>query len=314
MSFSYQVKKELCTVPLKAPHCMQAELAGMLHMGSMLTLGAGGMQLRIHTEHPDAVSRAVSLFRSLYGFTCDLSVKGGQLKKKDTYVISVSGKERVFRLLSDCALQLEGGIGVDTEKLSSLVSRDCCRTAFLRGAFLGSGSISNPEKIYHLEFVANMQELAYSLWNIMSSYTKHARITSRRDCYVVYVKEIESIIALLTRMGAHSSILELENIRIVKDIRNNVNRQINCESANIDKTVRSALRQVEDIRLVLRVIGRDRLSPPLLEAAELRLTHPEASLSELAALLGGVSRSGINHRLRRLCQMAQELRDSGEAR
>ena len=179
----------------------------------------------------------------------------------------------------------------------------------MRGVFLACGSISNPQKIYHLEFVVNTEELASSLLNILNGYSLNAKIVQRKQLFVVYLKGVDHIITLLTLIGAHSSVLQLEDIRIIKDMRNNVNRQVNCETANLSKTVNAAYRQLENIRLIEQTVGLQSLSPLLQEVAQARQENPEASLSEIAELLGmPASRSAINHRFRKLDQIAQSLR------
>lgn len=312
MSFSAAVKRELSCVSLKNSHCNLAELSGMIYMAGMITLGSGGLSLKINTENNDVVRRAIALFKSVFSIHCQLSKKTGQLKKKDTFVIQVSGRETVLGILKEIGLCFSGGIRLVEDRFLQIVEEDCCQKSFLRGAFLGSGSISDPTKIYHLEFVVNLKEFAQPLLNILNRQSLPAKLSHRKDDYIVYLKEIEGIITFLTLTGAHASVLELENIRILKEIRNNVNRRINCDNANIDRTVRSGTRQAEDIRLIAQEMGLEALPPALKEAAELRLAHPEASLIELADLSGGISRSGMNHRLKKLEQIAHTLRNAKE--
>lgn len=286
---------------------MRAELAGMVQMSASIALGSSGLRLVLQTEHTDVVTRAMSLLKRLYTIDASLAQRSQQLKRKSTYLVEVSGRELVLRILEDLALRLHAGIGVDAQQFEALVARDCCRAAFLRGAFLGSGSISDPNKIYHTEFVVSMQEFALPLLNILNRYDLNGKLTVRKGSYIVYLKEIENMIRLLTLTGAHSSVLELENIRILKEIRNNVNRQLNCDNANIDRTINSAMDQVRCIRKIADTVGLQTLPTGLRQTAELRLANPEASLTELAALSGGTTRSGINHRLRRINQIAQTI-------
>lgn len=309
MSFSSQVKTELCTVNLKSAHCMRAELAGIVYMSGSLTLASGGMSLICATEHSEVVTRLFSLVRHLYERECGLTLKNGQLKKSDTYLVTIAeGREASLDLLSNLGLILSGGIGVDDASFGSIIQLACCKISFIRGAFLGSGTLSDPHKAYHLEFVATREDMAQRLVSLLRGKKIEAKCISRKESWIVYLKESAQIITLLTLIGAHSSILELENIRILKEIRGNVNRQINCESANIDRTVRSGVEQAENIRLIEQYLGLDKLSFPLRETAELRLSYPEASLSELATLSNGnATRSGINHRLRKLNQIAAQL-------
>jgi len=196
------------------------------------------------------------------------------------------------------------------EVSEELTRTECCKIAFLRGSFLGSGSVSDPEKGYHLEFVASTQEFADGLLNILSEYDIKARDIKRKEAFVVYVKEGDSIIKLLTMIGAYSSILELENIRISKDMKNNINRAANCEAANYSKTVDASIKQIRAIMLLKEKGELEKLSPSLLTVAEARINNKFASLSELVGVLGGkIGKSGLNHRLRKICEIADKISD-----
>lgn len=281
-------------------------------MSGVIGLGAGGLNLSIATESSDVVGRFISLMRSAAGVECELISSQGQLRRRDTYTVRAAGREAILALMERAGLEFGGGPGVNEAVFQQMTQRDCCKNAFLRGAFLGSGSISHPAKRYHMEFVANLKEFAQPVLNILEEHGIGAGLSARRDAFVVYVKDSGNIAALLAMMGAHASMLEMENIRIVKDIRNQVNRQLNCDTANIDRTVRSSARQAENIRLIAEKTGFENLSRELRQTAELRLAYPEASLSELAELSGGASRSAINHRLRKLNQMADSLKPHKE--
>jgi DNA-binding protein WhiA len=188
-----------------------------------------------------------------------------------------------------------------------ILSRPQLAAAFLRGLFLGCGTLSDPKKNYHMEFVLSSKDFADRLLNILNNQKIFAKIVFRKSNYVVYLKSGDDIANLLTVIGAHSSVLDLENIRILKEMRNNVNRAVNCETANINKTVNAAVRQLKMIQLIDKKIGIQNLSEPLAQAAMLRLNNPEATLSELAEMTSGFTKSGINHRFRKLKQIAEEL-------
>ena len=172
---------------------------------------------------------------------------------------------------------------------------------------MGCGTISNPKKNYHMEFVFSSKDFAICILNILKSQKIFAKIVSRKSNYVVYLKSGDDISNLLTFVGAYSSVLDLENTRVLKEMRNNVNRAVNCETANINKTVNAALRQLKMIQLIDKKIGIQNLSEPLFQLATLRLSHPEATLSELAEMTSGSTKSGINHRFRKLNKIAEEL-------
>ena len=188
---------------------------------------------------------------------------------------------------------------------SSLVDTDETKKAYIRGAFLGGGSISNPEKTYHLEFVTHDLDYAQELSALINSFGLTSKVIQRKNSFIIYLKEGEQIVDLLNIIGAHNSLLELENIRIMKEMRNNVNRLVNCETANLSKTVNAAVRQVESIKLIQKEIGLNRLPQNLREIAELRLNHPDESLKELGEMLNPpIGKSGLNHPHRRIEMIA----------
>jgi DNA-binding protein WhiA len=312
MSFSSDVKTELSAVNMKAEHCRRAELAGIVFMSASLSINKRGVSLVLSTEHMPLVKRVISLIEKLYDVKTELSTRTQAPKKTLTYIIEVYGYDEVMRIIGDLGLKIDVGILPDPLRMDEILKEECCRACFVRGAFLGAGSISDPNKDYHLEFVANLQEFAAGLLNTINGWDMNAKLAKRKQNHIVYMKEIEHIIRLLTVMGAYSSVLELENIRIVKDIRNNVNRQINCDNANMDKTINSAQKQIADIRLIEDMIGVHKLPHTLKVTAELRLKYPEASLQELANILGSTTRSGINHRLRKISSIAENIANKKE--
>ena len=184
--------------------------------------------------------------------------------------------------------------------------------AYIRGAFLCTGSMSDPGKSYHFEMVCEDEQTAQILKELMAGFFVHAKVILRKQRYIVYLKDSEEIIQILNVMEAHRSLMELENIRIIKDMRNSANRQSNCDSANINKMVRTAARQVDDIRYIEEHFGFEQLPPQLREMAQVRLENPDVSLQELGTYLDPpVGKSGVNHRLRKLGEMAEKLRDQG---
>lgn len=259
------------------------------------------------TQNQNVVRRTLSLAKSLFSIECELSVKTGQLKKSEIYVMRFSGRDKVLSILADSGLTIDRGIGLSHERLLEVTKQPCCQASFIRGAFLGGGVASDPKKQYQIEFVTSSAITADALLDVIVRSGFSSKITQRKDAYVVYSKDGENIINLLTFIGAHSSVLALEDVRIMKDILNNVNRRLNFDTANIDRTVASAAAQTANILLIAERIGFDNLPKSLRDTAELRLAYPEASLSELSALSGGTSKSGINHRLRKLNEIAKSL-------
>ncbi len=185
--------------------------------------------------------------------------------------------------------------------------------AFLRDAFLETGSMSNPEKGYHLEFVCEDESRAQRLIDTMQKYEITAKTVKRKRYTIVYIKESEDIVRLLNVMGAHNCLMNLENLRILKDMRNSINRQVNCETANISKTVSAANKQIEDIQYIKDHYGFDNLSENLRQMAQIRLEYPDSTLKELGGfLVPSVGKSGVNHRLRKLSELADRIRGKAE--
>jgi DNA-binding protein WhiA len=207
--------------------------------------------------------------------------------------------------------EVDGVMSLNYRIQENMIKNEAEKRAYVRGAFLGGGSISNPERTYHLEFVTHSEEYALDLCKLINSFGLNSKVIQRKNSFIIYIKEGEQIVDLLNILGAHTSLLELENIRIMKEMRNNVNRLVNCETANLSKTVNAAVRQVESIKLIQNQIGLKRLPKNLREIAELRLNYPDESLKELGEMLDPpVGKSGVNHRLRKIEKIAEELRAS----
>lgn len=305
MSFSGEVKEELLKQYASSEHCICAELAAMMLFGDKRRTKSGKMELVPRNEaHPqealgckngeiEIVLNAENDFVKQKAFTlCKKNLNIKSDTEKATLTISVNyGKEH---LMPD---------------LSSTLKRQCCKRAFLRGAYLCIGSMSNPGKSYHLEFNCVLEEEAHLIHELIAAFDIPAKIAVRKKYYVVYIKEGSSICDILNIMGAHVSLMDFENHRIVKEVRNSVNRKVNCETANITKTVTAAAGQVRDITLIQETWGLEELPENLRELAKLRLEYQEATLQELGDLLTSpVGKSGVNHRLRKLNEIAESIR------
>ena len=198
-------------------------------------------------------------------------------------------------------------LSVESDLKNPLLATHDCKRTFLRGAFLGGGSISRPTSDYHLEMVTENEDFARTIIKVMQAFSLKAKLTDRKNEYIVYLKDGESIINFLSVIGAHNAMMELENVRIVKEMRNNVNRAVNCETANLNKVVKAAVRQVSCIKYIDEHMGLENLPQPLLETAKLRLDYPDVSLNDLVEYAGGLGKSGINHRLKKLQEIAVGL-------
>ena len=198
----------------------------------------------------------------------------------------------------------------DYKKIKPSLRKVCCKKAYLRGVFLAAGSITNPNNYYHIEMVFKDETFVTHVQGFLADFEIYAKISMRKNNYILYIKESEQISSFLNVIGAHKALLELENIRILKDMRNSVNRMVNCETANLNKTIGAALRQVENIRFIDDRIGLDALPDKLREIAKLRVEYQDVTLKELGEMVssGTISKSGINHRLRKLDQIAEQLR------
>jgi DNA-binding protein WhiA len=306
-SFSAKAKKEMLCIENGSDMEIKAELGAMLRLAGFLALGKN-MAVRLNTDNPAVARRIFTLIKKLYNEAGEIIIRNNtKLGRRHSYTVQINGAELSKRVLEDTYL-LGDGLREDIDP--GLVSSMRCKGAFLRGAFLAAGSVSNPEKRYHLEITSSSAEFASALAMLLNEMELNAKIVSRKKAYVVYLKEGEMIADFLTAAGAHSAILEFHNVRILKDIRNNINRAVNCETANIQKTVNAAARQVENIKYIEKVLGISSLPVALREVASARLDNPEASLRELCTMLSQeIGRSGVNHRLRRLDAIAEKLRE-----
>ena len=287
MSFSSEVKEELVKHISSARHCQLAELAAIMNYCGQYGIDAeGNYTIGFQTENEAVIRKGFTLLKKTYNIDTDS-------------VISEEQMQGIFRK-----------IGILEEPVSHLlIKNSCCQRAFLRGAFLCIGSMSDPEKSYHLEFVCTTEEKAKQLQSVIHGFDIDAKIVTRKKYYVVYLKEGAGIVDLLNVCEAHVALMELENLRIVKEMRNSINRRVNCETANISKTVNASTRQVEDIEYIRDYYGFQNLPEGLRQMAQVRLENPDAPLKELGGYLDPpVGKSGVNHRLRKLSELADKLR------
>ena len=314
MSFSSEVKEELSEQIASGRHCRLAETAAILSLcGKIVITENDRYCVKIQTENLAVARKYFTLLRKTFNIRAEVSVR--KSREVRFYSVIVSKDPEARRLLGEtCLLDEDGNVSECMSPMHHrLLRQNCCRRAFIRGAFLAVGSVSDPEKSYHFEIVCAAPEKARQWQELLSSYDVDAKVVLRKRHYVVYIKEGSQIVELLGLMGAHISLMQLENVRIVKEMRNSVNRKVNCETANLNKTVSAAVRQAEDIRYIQEKIGLDKLPMDLEETARLRLEHTEASLKELGDMLSPkVGKSGVNHRLRKLSQIADDLREGKE--
>ena len=312
MSFSGMVKEELSRQISMARHCRIAEISALLSACGRMTQDG---RLRFQTENDAVVRKYFTLLQKTFNIETEIAIRESrQMKKGNVYYVEIVAPEEIQTVLQGTKLSVNEDDGNTLYSDNGLITQqNCCKRAFIRGAFLASGSISDPEKGYHFEIVCPDVRKAEQLQTIIRSFSVDAKIVVRKKSYVVYVKEGAQIVDMLAVMEANVALMDLENIRILKEMRNSVNRKVNCEAANINKTVNAAVRQVEDIQLISRTVGFESLSDGLAQIARLRLKYPDATLKELGMMLNPqVGKSGVNHRLRKLSEIADELRENKE--
>ena len=313
MSFSNEIKNELAHMEHDKKCCEIAELAGLVRMDGTILIGSRkGIGLELVTENAAVARKAFKGLKKLFQVETEITVqRRTRLKKNNVYLVRVPGQPKVMELLDTLGLTKDG-LMYNPEISDALVKKECCKRSYLRGVFLGAGSLSDPMNSYHLEIVANSEEYADSLVKLIETFGLHPKISSRKNVLLVYLKESEQIADFLNIIGAHQALLELENIRIQKEVRNQVNRLVNCESANMNKTIDAAVRQKENIEFIQKYYGLEKLNEGLRAVAEARQEYPEVSLKELGTLMDPpIGKSGINHRMRKLEELADELRSKG---
>lgn len=309
MSFSSQVKDEVAKIKVESFNLILAELSGLTPMCATLYYGKEGIKVEYVTENAPTARRVFTFLRRTFGFDVEVkNVRATQLNK-NLYIINLDDNESCRVLLDELKYTRGENVFIKNYSPHELVRTSVEKKAYIRGAFLGSGSVTNPEKNYHLEFVSENEENAIFLQQMINYFNLHSKVTTRKGKYIVYLKEAEQISDLLSIVGAYKSMLDFENIRVLKDMRNNVNRIVNCETANLSKTVKSSYDQIEDIRVIEEKLGLDKLDENLKELAEIRLADRYLSLKDIANSLNPqVSKSTVNYRFKKLKKIADNLR------
>ncbi len=308
MSFTAEVKDELSRVEPVRGCCSKAELAALVRIeGTLHISGPDRYRLEVATETAPVARTVIKLLHKVYGVKTELTVRRSVLHKTNNYLITVPTQPKLPAALRDLGIMGDTGfsLGIDP----ALVKRECCAIAYLRGAFLGGGFVADPHGDFHFELTAESEQLAEDLVKLMTRFDIEARVAKRRGTFAVYLKGAEPIITFLALVGAHRALLRTEDVRIIKSMRNDVNRLVNAEIANQQKTAEAALGQIEAIELLAAVKGFENLPPALRELAELRIANPDVSLRELGELADPpLSKSAVYHRVRRIEEMAEEVR------
>ena len=310
MSFASEMKNELTRIEVD-DDCAKAELSALIRMNGNLSISNQQFVINVQTENAAIARRIFSLIKKCFGVEVEVLVrKKMKLKKNNIYIsrIKVKAKE----ILDELGILQDGMFKQEIDK--SILKNDICKRSYLRGAFLAGGSVNNPEtSSYHLEIFSLYEEHSADLTALMNQYELNSKQLERKKGYISYLKEAEKISDFLSLIGGYQALLKFEDVRIIRDMRNSVNRLVNCETANLNKTVSAAMKQVESIQLIDKEIGIDNLPDRLREVARLRIDNQDVSIKELGEMVstGKISKSGINHRLRKLNEMADKIR-SGE--
>lgn len=307
MSFTAEVKEELARIEINRPCCARAELSALIRVeGTLHFTGSGHMRLEIATETAPVARKIIKLLRGTFDLKTELTVRRSVLHRSNNYLITVINQAGLQPALIELGI-LDTSHAPIYELPTRLVKKDCCAIAYLRGVFLGGGFVADPHGDFHFELTAETETIANELVTLMERFDIHARVTSRRGLYTVYLKGAEPIVDFLALVGAHRALLRTADVRIIKEMRNDVNRLVNAETANLQKTAAAAAGQVAAVRSIERARGLDSLPPALREIASLRLEHPEVSLRELGELADPpLSKSAVYHRIRRLEELAEE--------
>jgi hypothetical protein len=315
MTFSSKIKDELSRTEITDILTAKAEMSALTRtMGYLSLKGLNKIEVEFSTENAAVARRIFRLLKTAFKIPAQVSVEStNRLKKRNNYIIKI-GNSLSKNFLLDTSIIRKGvsnnimtfDFGVPNE----LIKNDDCKKTYIKGAFLGCGSVSDPEKSYHAEFVSEKEEHSRGICSLLDDFCIKGKTIFRKGYYVTYIKESEQISDLLALMGANIAVLEFENVRAVKETRNQINRVINCETANLDKIVDTSVRQINSIRVLKKYKVIDRLPDHLKELAYLRLKHTNASLKELGEMLNPpLGKSGVNHRLRKIEEIAEEYQN-----
>lgn len=314
MSFSLEIKEELETRIDTAKHCQIAEFAAIMAFCGKVRRRTGGlMGLELTTENEVVRRKVVELAIKAFSASEESFEVAYEGKNNRIINIFINDEKLIAKILMAIKWCDDNFTVVEPVFVNHrIIQKECCKRAFIRGAFLAAGSISDPNKSYHYEIVCEYEEDAVQMQELLKFFNLDAKIIQRKRNYVTYIKEGNNITDVLNIMGAFVSQMKLYNVMILKGMRNDVNRKVNCETANLNKTIEAAVKQIRDIEYVRDTVGLESLSDGLREVAEIRLKNPDMKLKDIGELLNPpVGKSGVNHRLRKISELAQKLRIEG---
>lgn len=300
MSFASDAKIELGKLKID-DCCKMAELSALLQLTGEITINSEGTHIKFNSMNNTTARAFISLIKDLYDLPCNIIVKEHHLTKNDVFEITV---DNASKLISDFEL-----FNRDYSHHMKYIKKECCKKAYLRGAFLASGSVNDPKKSYHLEIKCRKEETAIFIQMLMNSFRLNSRISKRREELIVYVKESQAIADFMYLIGASKTYFQFEDVRVSKDFNNMINRKNNCDLANTVKSVNAANEQLKDIDILYSAY--DRIDEKLFEVCEIRRKNPTASLNELLDLYKEeydkeITKSCLNHRFRKIHELASE--------
>lgn len=311
MSFSSELKEELSKISNHNNECCKmAELAGYLITNCNVVKENGEFILKMTTENSSAIKRVYNAFKKIYGIEPITNVTRETTDNGMLFELYVSDKKDLQKIFENSLINIDANLQIVIDDKGKIKEKECCMKAFLRGVFLGTGSITTPENANHLEIVLNNVENANFINSILHELGVNAKIIKRKKSTVLYLKDAEEISKFLIIVGSSISLLSYEQTRVMKEYRNDMNRKINCEVANMDKVATAASNQLNDIMLIKSKNRFMELSKELQEVALLREKNPEASLEKIGEMLEQrLSKAGVSHRFKRIKQIADELRN-----
>ena len=318
MSFASETKNELARIEPEKKCCMLAEISGFLRVaGSIGLVGFGKFKIIITTDNPAVARHYKKLIQDYFGIETKLEIGEGKAvgknrsSRKFSYSITIDADNRSEQILRETGILLvrEGNNYISDGIYSGIVRTKCCKKAYLRGVFMGAGTMSDPEKGYDLEFVLETATMAADLKKLINSFVDlSCKVTERRGKHVVYMKKADYISDMLAIMGASSQVFSMEETRIKKEMVGSARRMSNCDSANMDRSIEASMKHIEAIKKIESSVGLASLPDSLREAADLRIEHPDISISALGELCDPpLKKSGINKRLMKIEEIASKL-------
>lgn len=310
MSFSSELKEELSKISNHKNECCKlSELAGYLITNCNVVKENGEFILKMTTENSSAIRRVYNAFKNLYNIEPKTNIANQVVDKDMLYELVVEDKMDLQRIFENALINIDSNLQIIIDDKGKIKEKDCCKRAFIRGVFMGGGSITSPENANHLEIVLNNVQNANFINSILHDLEINAKIIKRKKMTVIYIKDSEAISNFLIMIGSNRATLTFEQTRVEKEYRNNMNRKINCEVANMDKIAVAASKQLSDIILIKKNKKFEDLSDEIKSVANLRLQYPEASLEKIGEMLEPkLSKAGVSHRFKKIKMLADELR------